>query len=592
VTNSKFWVDGVPISQLGAATSTSANTFTTGLQMNIGSYPLISNMMYFENYEIDQANVDKLYGYGSPLMSTATLTQAPNAWYKFDASEVYDSSNTQWQIANNVLSDKAYSFNGTNNIEITQNSSIQTSTFSVGLWIKGYPQGGTTILENGGINGLTIKTGISGSYGHIQGYIGNGSPAPSITDALNGEWNFIFFTFKDGYLRRSSNGVYVSGAGTGTLSYDSSKGLFIGSDSSSSNGFVGEIAQVVYYDNRGPNNAGALYGNLPANPPPSPLTGEDNPDLVSWWKLDAASITDSNGSNNGTNNGATLIDINVGRPAGIGGLSSGMTQANLVTSNLLTTSSYSPYALNFDGNDYLTASNSTSYSSYSISCWVNARTLSSYGRLVSLDSVNHRFLGLHSDGTLISGYASPGWNQLFTTSTINTDTWNHIVLVDNGTNTKIYVNTVENTLSNSIAVDGPNYYIGSYGGSQNFFDGKMSNISIWNYSLDPSQVREIYNEGLPSNLHNFSGTAPVTWWQLGSNSSFASNWTCLDEIGSTDATSQSMLENAIVDGVGTSGNGISTNMATATNISGSSPSGEGNSLSVNMTLANLTTGVV
>ena len=166
------------------------------------------------------------------------------------------------------------------------------------------------------------------------------------------------------------------------------------------------------------------------------------------------------------------------------------------------------------------------------------------------------------------------------------------MLVDNGTNTKIYVNTAENILSNSIDVNGPNYVVGSYNGSGNFFDGKMSNISIWNYSLNPSQVKEIYNEGLPSNLHNFSGTAPVTWWQLGSNSSFASNWTCLDEIGSTNATSQSMLENAIVDGVGTNGNGTSTNMGTATNISGSSPNGEGNSLSVNMTLANLAAGVV
>lgn len=52
-----------------------------------------------------------------------------------------------------------------------------------------------------------------------------------------------------------------------------------------------------------------------------------------------------------------------------------------------------------------------------------------------------------------------------------------------------------------------------------------------------------------------------------------------------------MLEDAIVDGVGTSGNGTSANMGTATNISGSSPNGEGNSLSVNMTLANLAGGV-
>ena len=48
----------------------------------------------------------------------------------------------------------------------------------------------------------------------------------------------------------------------------------------------------------------------------------------------------------------------------------------------------------------------------------------------------------------------------------------------------------------------------------------MSNVSIWNTALTSSQVREIYNEGRPSNLHNFSGTAPVAWWQLGENSSW------------------------------------------------------------------------
>ena len=126
-----------------------------------------------------------------------------------------------------------------------------------------------------------------------------------------------------------------------------------------------------------------------------------------------------------------------------------------------------------------------------------------------------------------------------------------------------------------------------------FFNGKISNLSIWNYELNASQVREIYNEGRPSDLNSFSGTAPVAWWQLGSNSSWTSpSWTVLDEIGTNNGTSTSMLENAIVDGVGTNGNGVSTSMGSANNISGDSPNGEANSLSVNMTLANLAAGVV
>ena len=52
-----------------------------------------------------------------------------------------------------------------------------------------------------------------------------------------------------------------------------------------------------------------------------------------------------------------------------------------------------------------------------------------------------------------------------------------------------------------------------------------------------------------------------------------------------------MIEDRIVNGVGSSGNGVSVNMGLANNISGSSPSGEANGLSVNMTLANITGGV-
>ena len=178
-------------------------------------------------------------------------------------------------------------------------------------------------------------------------------------------------------------------------------------------------------------------------------------------------------------------------------------------------SKQSNYSMDFDGSSqYVSISNSTALSSYSISCWVNADTLSNFTRLVSLDSSNHRFLGLHGDGTLISGYKSGSWNELFTTSTITTGTWNHIVLVDNGTNTKIYVNTVENTLSNSINVDGPNYYIGSYNGSGNFFNGQIDGVAIFDYALSSSQVTTLYGTGSAMGDPMSLSPAPKAYYKL------------------------------------------------------------------------------
>ena len=289
------------------------------------------------------------------------------AWYKLDASEVYDSSNTQWQIANNVLSDKAYSFNGTNNIEITQDSSIQTSSFSIGLWIKGYPQLDKTIIENGGANGFSIKT----KHDEAEKVLINtgGANGLELTGALNGEWNFVWFTWNGSNSRGGINGGYAY-AGGNVTNYDSSKGLFIGSKSDSTSGFVGEIAQVVYYNAKGDNNATGTYGTVPANPPAS---SSGSASLVSWWKLDTATITDSQGSNNGTNNGATLIDTNVGRPSAIGGISSGMTQSALQQSGLSFKTSYSPYAFDFDSasSQRINVGTINLASNWSISIWVS-----------------------------------------------------------------------------------------------------------------------------------------------------------------------------------------------------------------------------
>ena len=43
---------------------------------------------------------------------------------------------------------------------------------------------------------------------------------------------------------------------------------------------------------------------------------------------------------------------------------------------------------------------------------------------------------------------------------------------------------------------------------------------MWNTALTEAQVLEIYNNGKPGNLDNFSGTAPISWWRLGENAYF------------------------------------------------------------------------
>lgn len=472
---------------------------------NLISHAEMSNFAIFD-YELNTGQIASLYGSaangsGNPM----GLASPPIAYYPLGNAA---SPNGLLLVPNAALQDYIYFFNGTSSIDakITSGSGgdifSNATNFSFSGWFNlganySYKniftiKDNTTNVTSFGINmyGNQLRFNISPAYAYIAdlddivpyntwfNYAGvfDGSGA-SDTDRLklyiNGEPQTV---------------VYASGATPTSFPTVSSNSVFgLGGNAIGANwsGFTGySTALQLWKSSLTPSEIITIYNN--GSPLQTLANIPQNSDLKLWYKLDASEIYNS-------------------------------TTTEWSVDNNQNPSAY-PSSLNFDGtNDYITASNSTAYSSYSVSCWVNADTLSSYGRLVSLDSVNHRFLGLHDDGTLISGYKVGGsWNQLFTSSTITIGTWNHIVLVDNGTNTKIYVNGAENTLSNSIAVDGPTYYIGTYGLQlSNFFDGNLSNISTWNAALTLAQVTEIYNNGTPSNLSNHSATSNlVSWWKL------------------------------------------------------------------------------
>ena len=97
--------------------------------------------------------------------------------------------------------------------------------------------------------------------------------------------------------------------------------------------------------------------------------------LVSWWKLNnmSAGIQDSKGSNNLSGSGPTEY---AGFVNALAGDSSGMTQANLVQSDLSFKTSISPFALDFDGtNDYISLPTITLTDNWSVSVWMNQTAL-------------------------------------------------------------------------------------------------------------------------------------------------------------------------------------------------------------------------
>jgi hypothetical protein len=310
--------------------------------------------------------------------------------------------------------------------------------------------------------------------------------------------------------------------------------------------------------------------------------------LVSWWKLDntTTGIEDSKGSNDGTNNGATEM---YGSVSTLNGESIGMSQSNLVQSDLQTVAPYSKYALSFDGNDYIDCGNDSVFQfqaadSFSVSAWLNINSVTGNADFIVSNGLwntsPYSGWGLNLQGANILRFDLTDnnlANQLSIDSsgiTLNTNTWYHVLFTYDGSNSTTGMNFyLDGSLTSKTIVANNALGVITYTSSMKLnigaresgvrpFNGDISNVSIFDSALTQAQVREIYNQGLPSNLHNFSGTAPVAWWQLGENSSFNGNdWICADEIGSNNGESDGMGVDALTNGVGTTANGSSTGMS-------------------------------
>jgi len=622
------------------------NVYLGQLQLGGGSFSYnydgeLSNVQQWET-DLSLANASTLYNYGSPIQTLASIPQNSNlkAWYKLDASEIYNSSITDWEV-NQASSfwKNSVDFNLTDSsankayIQCANTTNLNlTGAMTISAWMKG------DILSSGSYNGLG-NMGNSGSRGYgllkapgTAAFIiahsatsGQLVQSPANTWREN-EWNHVVGVFDpNSRCELYLNGVF-SATGTAYAQQTSTNPFQIGNrgDGQHYYNWLGQLSNVSIWNtalSNGSVSVGSVAGGEIATlynggePLQDLLTGPQNSNLLSWWKLDniTTGIRDSKGTNNGTI--VTLGDGSVSKfdqsVSALNGLSSGMTQANLVQSGLLTTTSYSPYALQFDGlSDKIDCGVSPfdeTTGDITISAWVKrTAATATYAPIVSATQgvggantqFSFQFYG-NSLSLFWKGLGGPELENVPTSAfTVANDVWYLVNFVRTGTTGRFYVNgnfihLSTKTYADFISTGIPNLSIGAWWFSSNAsVAGSISNVALWNTSLSTVELREVYNEGRPSNLNNFSGTAPIHWWQLGSNSSFTSpDWTCLDEIGSSNGISSNMIENRIVNGVGSSSNGVSTNMNLANNISGSSPNGEANGLSVNMTLANITGGV-
>ena len=628
--NINLYVDGVSDATAVAASgdlNTAVKDTTVGAVIDGGTGSIatgtvflgnLSNIKIF-NKALSAPEVETLYNYGSPIRTLANIPQNSNlkAWYKLDASEIYNSTSTEWEVYNNAGYEKTYSFNGSNNIQIPNNSSIQPTNWTIGFWVKGFGQNGTYLFNNSP-NGWNIKSSGNDIIISIGTY--QSTAHRTATNALNGKWNYIVFSYSGTTVRGSLNGGYLNYTNASGQTYDSSN-LFIGSYSDGTNGFVGEIGQILFWNTRKNNvegwtDWGPSSTQKPITSLPTPQSGPVQPgnntgtaNLVSWWKLDAATITDSFGSNTGINNGAILSDTIIGRPTVIGdGDSSGMSRSNLVQSDLSRV--FNDNALSLPGGSARYAHTGSGFhpssGSFTFSMWLRGTstnrqgvfsngsgfTASEFGVAIAGNGGDFTTAGSSDNGKLIffvGATSRPSSNYLATSEVLENSKWYNLVATYTPGDLKLYLNgsfdnsttsitkssfSDERPVINACFVNGWNY------------GGQSSNWAFFDTVLSATEVKEIWNNGLPGNLKSHSKAVNLKNWVKGARG--VSTQGLMDYVAPIAFTGSYTIGPAISTGF-TDFQGTSTSFnepAENTNITNDAPYSDKNAVSYNMASMN------
>ena len=297
----------------------------------------------------------------------------------------------------------------------------------------------------------------------------------------------------------------------------------------------------------------------------------------------------------------------------------------------------SNYSLDFDGSsDYIDIVNSSTApaifqnignsNSYSISTWINTLTTAAIPgganyywfalstilelrreRVPSTITVKVPFNLSVNGGKLFFGRSSnyTGSSEKYESTTdVNTGAWVHCVATVNNNTLTFYINgSLDSTHTFttatgdcSVGTDNVNFNIGArstdsgasdaYFGAENgtAVGGKISNTAIWNVQLTSTEVAEIYNAGVPTDLSSFSGTAPIAWYPMDGKKIYYNGSVIVarDAISTNDATGVNLIqENIEGNAPGSRSNGTGNNLS-ITDLKGDMKTSTKNAYSINM----------
>jgi len=462
------------------------------------------------------------------------LRGSPNGIFTFSGSNRY-----------------AAQFNGQNSYIETSIVPTSNSMLTVTAWVNP--------LSSNGNRGIVGQGDLGSDYWELKTFGGNydfvvyGVKDNAFGPVQLNRWSFLTATYNNGVVNLYVNGVQVASySESATLVQN--KNIYIGYTPGDAAPlyFNGSIANVqIYNTSLSSSQIQQLYQEGIEGLPIS------NVGLVAWWPLNG---NENDYSGNGNNGVATNVKFNhlinytrdsiyivptsntLPIPGTLSCISGKNCNSALYISRLPLETSPSFYVAQFNGqNDYIEQNNGFGFMNNAIqqatiSIWVNPS--SPNGDIVDELGQSTVNTGWHDTWIdLVNGQVeirvwSLGCVNL---GSIPLNSWSNIIMTlsYNGVslNYSGYINGVyKNSGTGSRSVPGGSslmYYplgpsdstnCGDGGAS---FTGQMANYQFYNTSLGPSQIKQIYQngvEGLPVNEQNL-----VMWWPLNSNANDYSN---------------------------------------------------------------------
>ena len=186
--------------------------------------------------------------------------------------------------------------------------------------------------------------------------------------------------------------------------------------------------------------------------------------------------------------------------------------------------------VDFDGaDDYLNLGvlpNSFT-TAYSLSTWIFTETGTGAHQILSTGQGALSQVYQNGTGLKLQILGGTGYNDVIDADFFDTayqNTWVHLVLVYNGSTIKAYRNGIEvgsASLSGTLNSITNEANIGRWQGGGELWNGKISQLGLWNSALTADEVSSLYNHGLPIDLTTdqaayASSSNLVGYWRMGS----------------------------------------------------------------------------